>query len=160
MSYISLRVKRKIQEAKEKQLKELNLSHEDLTQIPEEVLELESLEKLDLSGNQIKAVPQELNRLKNIKILDLRGNSLEEVADLAGLSLDFEVYQKFKNNISSQNISGLRIKIDTLNLPLEVFNLPNLTFLDLRFNRFKKLPESITKLINLTGLNLSGNQLT
>lgn len=54
----------KIREAKEKKLKELDLSNdwrtnkEKLTEIPAEVFELEWLEVLNLSGNQLTTLPE------------------------------------------------------------------------------------------------------
>ena len=49
-NYISERVKERIQEVKDKKLKELDLSGCKLTEVPGDVWELEQLEVLDLGG--------------------------------------------------------------------------------------------------------------
>ncbi len=77
----------KIKEAKEKQLKELDLSwystREQLTQIPSDLFELEHLEKLNLRNNNIKIIPQEISKLKNLKYLDLfQTQELTEIPNL------------------------------------------------------------------------------
>ncbi|MCC5610720.1 leucine-rich repeat domain-containing protein [Nostoc sp. CHAB 5834] len=72
----------KIREAKEKQLKELDLSRDwlddkkKLTEIPTEVFELEWLEVLNLSGNELTTLPEAIARLQQITSLNLRDNQL------------------------------------------------------------------------------------
>ncbi|MDZ8187747.1 MAG: COR domain-containing protein [Nostoc sp. ChiSLP02] len=75
----------KIREAKEKQLKELDLSNswrtddkEKLTEIPAEVFELEWLEVLNLSGNQLTTLPEAITRLQQLTTLDLNDNPIEK----------------------------------------------------------------------------------
>ncbi|MFW9258680.1 hypothetical protein, partial [Nostoc sp. CALU 546] len=66
----------KIREAKNKQLKELDLSNhwftydkEKLTEIPVEVFELEWLKVLDLSGNKLTTLPEAIARLQQLTSL-------------------------------------------------------------------------------------------
>ncbi|MGJ5634892.1 leucine-rich repeat domain-containing protein, partial [Nostoc sp. CALU 1950] len=71
---------KKIREAKNKQIKELDLSNdwntdakEKLTEIPAEVFELEWLEVLNLSHNQLTTLPEAIARLPQLTYLDLKG---------------------------------------------------------------------------------------
>lgn len=52
----------------------LNLSDEDLNEIPKEVFELKNLEELNLSWNQIKTVPEEIQKLTALRRLDITHN--------------------------------------------------------------------------------------
>ncbi len=61
-----------------------------------------------------------------------------------------------KSGQASLNLSFRQIT----ELPEEIDQLTNLTYLDLRFNQLTKLPEWIGQLTNLTHLDLSVNQLT
>lgn len=79
MSQTPKRIRAKIQEAKEKQFKELDLSwkwgrpeNERLTQIPVEVFELTQLEVLNLSFNRLTTIPDAITHLQNLASLDLR----------------------------------------------------------------------------------------
>jgi internalin A len=85
MSDTPKHVLEKIQEAKVKQLKELDLSglgvpnDQKLTQIPAEVFELKQLQLLKLGHNRLTAVPEAITRLQNLTQLFLRGNQLTVV---------------------------------------------------------------------------------
>ena len=72
----------KIREAKEKQLKELDLSDQVLIKIPKEVFELGQLESLVLKNCQLKRVPKTILRLSNLKSLNLIGNRLLEISEI------------------------------------------------------------------------------
>ena len=121
---------KKIREAKEKQLKRLDLSNdlrtndkEKLTDIPTEVFELEWLEVLNLSGNKLTTLPETITRLQQLTSLDLSYNRLRT-------------------------------------LPKAISRLQQLTSLNLSGNQLRTMPEAITRLQKLTSLNLTGNQLT
>ncbi len=58
-----------------KNLKVLNLGHNQMTGVPAEVGQLANLEILDLSYNQLTGLPYELGNLKNLKKLILTGNA-------------------------------------------------------------------------------------
>ena len=135
----------KITEAKEKQLKELDLSNEVLIEIPEEVFELKQLESLDLSFCSLKKISESILRLKNLKSLYLFGNQLKNIP---------ESITKL-TNLTELNLSNNQLA----SIPESISNLTNLTVLYLHDNELKNIPESITKLTNLRGLSLSNNQL-
>jgi Leucine-rich repeat (LRR) protein len=61
-----------------KNLKTLNLDHNSLSVIPEEIGELENLEELYLGSNNLSRLPESITRLKKLKILWLEGNNFTE----------------------------------------------------------------------------------
>ena len=62
----------KIQEAKEKQLKELDLSRNELTEIPDSITQLENLTWLDLSGNKLTEIPDSIGIVRFRRFRSLR----------------------------------------------------------------------------------------
>ena len=70
----------KIREAKEKQLKELDLNwYYTLTEIPSEVFELEWLEVLEISKNKLTTIPKPIASLHNLSRLELSFNQLTTI---------------------------------------------------------------------------------
>ncbi len=144
---------KKIQEAKEKQLKVLDLScdwktsdDQKLTIIPAKVFGLEQLEVLNLSNNQLTAVPNAIAQLRKLTSLHLRYNKLTAVTNaIAQL-----------HNLTSLDLSGNQLTA----VPGAIGQLHNLMSLDLRHNQLTAVPDAIAQLPNLTSLDLSVNQLT
>ncbi|MFS0517270.1 COR domain-containing protein [Nostoc sp. UIC 10607] len=143
----------KIREAKEKQLKELDLSRdwlgddkEKLTDIPTEVFELEWLEVLNLSGNILTTLPEAITHLQHLTSLYLSDNELTTLPEaIARL----------------QQLTSLDLRHNKLTtLPETITRLQQLTSLDLSDNRLTTLPEALARLQQLTSLDLSGNELT
>ncbi|NEQ41322.1 MAG: GTPase [Okeania sp. SIO3I5] len=165
----------RIQEAKDKKLKELDLSgsssrgYEKLTEIPIEVWELEQLEVLNLSNNQLTTIPESVAKLTNLALLDLSINRLTSIPDsITKLTNLTELYLRANQltnipesiakltNLTQLHLSGNQLT----NIPDSITKLTNLTRLNLSSNQLKNIPDSITKLTNLTRLDLSSNQLT
>ncbi len=85
-------VRRRIEECKEKRLKKLDLSsglgisdEYKLTTIPAEVFDFAWLEKLDLSYNQLSEIPDSISLLQNLSVLFLSDNQLSELPDSISL---------------------------------------------------------------------------
>jgi small GTP-binding protein len=115
-----------------------------LTQIPDEVFELEKLEILNLSGNALTSIPESITKLQNLTLLGLSDNGLttfpESIAKLQNLTLlDLD-----RNGLTT--------------VPNSITKLQNLTSLSLSNNSLTTVPDSITKLQNLTSLGLWNNQ--
>ena len=172
MSNTSKYYLKKIQEAKDKQLKKLDLSgnySHRLNGIPVEVFELEQLEILDLSNNQLTTLPEAITRLTNLTRLYLSNNQLTtlpeaitRLTNLTGLDLSNNQLTTLPEAITRlTNLTELDLSDNQLTtLPEAITKLTNLTELDLIFNQLKTLPEAIARLTNLTELYLSYNQLT
>ncbi|NEP94258.1 leucine-rich repeat domain-containing protein, partial [Okeania sp. SIO2F5] len=78
----------RIQVAKDKKIKNLDLSNDafgnsdkKLTEILNKVLELELLEVLNLSSNKLTKLPDSITKLTNLTILDLSRNQLTTLPD-------------------------------------------------------------------------------
>ncbi|MBP5975210.1 leucine-rich repeat domain-containing protein [Brasilonema sp. CT11] len=144
--------------------RELDLSGQELTELPVEIGKLKQLESLILgkkvegyeyvgnrdlekvSGNNLKTLPLELLGLPNLRKLDISGNPLESIPDVVTQILHLEEL--------------ILIRVELTEIPDAIANLTNLTQLDLSYNKITQIPEALAKLTNLTQLDLSYNQIT
>ncbi|MFN8258172.1 MAG: WG repeat-containing protein [Bacteroidales bacterium] len=123
----------------------IDLSRNQLTEIPKEIFNCHHLKILIISHNNLKKIPLEINRLKELVFLDLSGNAL------LGLSADIGALKNLKYlNLRENFISKL---------PNEISNLQQLEKLDISNNQLFKLPDGLASLYNLKALLLDGNQL-
>ncbi|CAH6799070.1 Protein kinase [Vibrio chagasii] len=151
-----------------KGIKRLKLS-EGLTEFPLEILGLaDSLEILDLSGNQLSDLPEEISQLTHLRIIFASNNLFTHLPDVLGSLPKLEMIG-FKTNqiktVSEVSLPPLlRWLILTDNaievLPNSLGERPRLQKLALAGNQLRALPESMEKLSNLELVRLSANQLT
>lgn len=149
-------------------IKRLQLS-DGLTEFPLEILDLaDSLEILDLSGNQLSDLPEELSQLTHLRIIFASNNLFTHLPDVLGSLPKLEMIG-FKTNqiktVSEQSLpTQLRWLILTDNeievLPNSLGERPRLQKLALAGNQLRALPESMENLSNLELVRLSANQLT
>jgi len=70
-------------------LKELDMSNNELHDIPEQIAQLTALRRLNLSGNALRKLPPAISQLAALEILDLKYNEIaklpEELAVLTSL---------------------------------------------------------------------------
>jgi internalin A len=143
---------------------ELDLSGQELTELPVEIGKLKQLESLilgkkvesdeyvgsryfgEVSGNNLKTLPLELLGLPNLRKLDISGNPLESIPDVVTQILHLEKL--------------ILIRVELTEIPDAIAKLTNLTHLDLTGNKITEIPEPIAKLTNLTHLDLTGNKIT
>jgi internalin A len=169
------KIKKKIKEAAEKQLKVLDLSgafynsERQLTHVTGEVFELEHLEVLKLDHNQLITIPESISKLQKLTVLDLSKNQLTTVPEsisklqkLISLNLSNNKFTTVPESISKlQNLTALNLSKNQLTtVPESISKLQNLTKLYLNSNQLTTVPESISKLQNLKKLFLYQNQLT
>ncbi|PML49557.1 protein kinase [Vibrio lentus] len=151
-----------------KGIKRLKLS-EGLTEFPLEILELaDSLEILDLSGNQLSDLPEELSQLTNLRIIFASNNLFTHLPDVLGLLPKLEMVGFKTNQIKTVSEQSLPIQLRWLILtdneievlPSSLGERPRLQKLALAGNKIRVLPESMENLSNLELVRLSANQLT
>lgn len=121
------------------------LSGNDLTEIPNQVLEISSLQNLIVAVNPIKDFPCELNKLKRLKSISFAETKITEInCDLSKLD-SLEHFDLSRNNLN--------------NLPNEIKNIPNLKWLSLNGNLFTDLSFVDNRLGKLETLYLYSNNV-
>ena len=169
----------RIQQAKDNNLRQLDLSDCGLTEIPEEVFDLTQLQTLLLgksyqptdnqdNRNRISFIPVELSFLKNLQGLGLAYNEFSEfptiVTNLPRLQTlmlnnnQLVTIPKEIGQLRHLQILGLNNNL-LLDIPQEIGNLRKLKVLGLTNNRLTTLPDSFIRFQHLEQLGLSRNQL-
>ncbi|MCV2403392.1 leucine-rich repeat-containing serine/threonine-protein kinase [Marinomonas sp. C2222] len=142
---------------------------ENLTSFPLEILTLaDSLEILDLSNNQLTDLPNELVQLKKLKILFASENQFTKLPEVLGECENLEMVGFKSNQIKSVPPSSLPKKLRWLiltnneveSLPNELGLRPRLKKLALAGNRLTELPSTLNRCHNLELIRISANQLT
>ena len=160
---------RQIKTAKEENWTTLNLSFENVSELPSEIIQLTNLQLLSLNGNQLSALPSEISQLTNLETLSLDENQLSELpseiiqlTNLQLLSLNGNQLSALPSEISQlTNLETLSLDENQLSeLPSEIIQLTNLSTLSLDENQLSALPSEISQLTNLSTLFLSRNQLS
>ena len=130
---------------KNTEITSLDLSDNQLTEIPESIGDLTGLEKLYLSYNQLTEIPQSIGDLTGLKTLDLYGNKLTEIPQsIGGLT-------GLKNLDLSDN--------QLTEIPQSIGDLTGLKKLYLSSNQLTEIPQRIGDLTGLEMLSLDNNPL-
>ncbi|KAF3425373.1 hypothetical protein E2986_07775 [Frieseomelitta varia] len=155
------------------ELTTLDLSYNNLKEVPEGLERARSLLNLNLSHNHIETIPNTLFiHLTDLLFLDLSNNKLEtlppqtrRLANLQTLNLNHNPLGHFqlRQLPSLMNLIALQMR-DTQrtlnNIPSSLETLTNLQELDLSQNNLPRVPDALYSLLNLRRLNLSDNQIT
>lgn len=107
-------------------MKSVKRSYNDITSLPEELGQLKQLRQLGLGRNQLQRLP-DISDLEQLRILTLFDNSISELDESIGKLLAVE-----KLDFSSNAISKIHYSI---------YQLPALTYLNLRRNKLRKLDQ-------------------
>jgi internalin A len=181
MAEIPEHLQRRIYECRAKRLTSLDLSSEwdardeqRLTEIPPEVWEFVWLRELDLSGNHLSEIPEAIGNLRNLVSLNLSSwhtipdrlkiqklpESLGNLSALTELNISrnqLTTLPEFLGNLSE--LKQLNISNNQLaDLPESLGNLSSLIELDISKNKLTTLPKSLGNLSALTSLYISNNQ--
>ena len=116
-----------------------------LTDMPDNIGDLDALETLWLHDNYFSSVPASIGNLKKLKILDLENNGIVVIPDEIGGLTNLEYLVLNHNNIES--------------LPESVVNLSSLERLFIHHNKLTALPEDIGELSKLEWLYVQNNNL-
>ncbi len=123
----------------------LNLDHNQLTNLPTQIGKLKNLTRLDLYDNQLSSLPAQIGELKNLTELYLEGNQLSSLPAQIGELKNLTVLDLSYNQLSS--------------LPAQIGELKNLSYFNLRNNQLRSLPAQIGELKALEHLFLEHNPL-
>eukprot|EP00033_Pygsuia_biforma_P004543 GCRY01004983.1.p1 GENE.GCRY01004983.1~~GCRY01004983.1.p1 ORF type:complete len:598 (-),score=64.73 GCRY01004983.1:309-2102(-) len=124
-------------------LEEINLYRNHFKEIPEQIKEFKYLYVLQCSRNQISTLPSWVAHITSLQVLNLSNNPLDKIeADLAPLT-----------DLHSIDLSNTRLT----QFPLSLCSLPNLRELKLNNSLIDSLPYQIGNLKNVVTLDLSSN---
>jgi Leucine-rich repeat (LRR) protein len=128
----------------------LNLSHNLIEYVPPQLfVNLTQLVHLDLSNNQLETIPPQLRRLTCLQTLILSDNPLGQ--------------NQLRQLPSLTNLRCLSLRNtqrSPQNLPTSLETLDKVTDIDLSQNDLLKVPSLLFSLPNLKRINLSGNQIS
>ncbi|XP_056309960.1 protein flightless-1 homolog [Danio aesculapii] len=128
----------------------LNLSHNSIDNIPNQLfINLTDLLYLDLSDNNLDSLPPQMRRLVHLQTLILNNNPLmhAQMRQLPAMVALQTLH--LRNTQRTQN-----------NMPTSLEGLLNLADVDLSCNDLTRVPECLYSLANLKRLNLSSNQIS
>jgi len=141
---------------------------EGLAQFPEEIFELaDTLEVLDLSRNELKELPKDLGRLKKLKILFCSDNLFTGLPEVLADCPLLEMVGFKANRIATVNALSLNTNLRWLiltnnrieELPKEIGNCHRMQKLALAGNLLTELPVELSHCRNLSLLRISANRL-
>jgi internalin A len=159
--------------------KTLDLSGNDLTELPPEIGQLTQLETLILGkrkkrwvefiGNRLKTLPAEIGQLTNLKTLLVEGNQLKSLPVEIGRLKQLRILMVGENQLSElpktfKQLTELRVLVLDKNkftsIPIEIAQLSKLKTLRFWQNSLEGIFNEIAQLTALQSLYLSRNQLS
>ncbi|CAJ0947015.1 unnamed protein product, partial [Mesorhabditis belari] len=145
----------------------LNLSRNRLL-CANEIVIFENLISLDLSNNQLMDVPKDIGKLGKLRVFEARNNMIEDFPDSMSLLTNIEVFNVAGNHLTVFPTVCLEmLKLRQLylggnhisELPFGIGTLTQLEVLYLGGNQLIEIPATIGHLKALCNLNLSDNVL-
>ncbi|KAI1292098.1 Protein flightless-1 [Halotydeus destructor] len=127
---------------------------------------------LDLSQNNLQddKFPKSVSTMTSLKWIKLNNSKLDWIPDELGSLNQIEALAVAKNNLTSlhgeisamkslRSLNCRRNKLKNTGIPQNIFQLKELTILDLSHNQLNEVPEELEHSTNLKLLNLSYNQI-
>jgi internalin A len=153
--------------AKRKGSGKLDLSGADLTDLPTLVFGMD-LRSLDLSHNQLTDLPDELSQLSNLEHLVIASNPLQRIPEVVLSLASLEDLDVSSTHLTEMNPSIARLRrLQMINcdnnplvdLPSALSRLPQLRMLYLRACQLTDFPPVVFECTQLGYLHISKNQL-
>ena len=66
---------------RERTLEELNLSSNQIRELPRQLFHMTGLKKLDLSDNEVQSIPKAISAMINLEYLNLSKNGIQEIPE-------------------------------------------------------------------------------
>jgi hypothetical protein len=141
----------------------------ELTVFPPEILDLaDSLEILDLSGNQLTELPDDLARLTRLRVIFCSNNRFTSLPEVLGRLPELSMIGFKANRIRAVTPSSLPPKLrwliltdnDLEEIPNEIGRCDKLQKLMLAGNRLQNLPSSLAACQRLELLRIAENNLS
>jgi hypothetical protein len=138
----------------------------DLSELPDEVLDLaDTLEVLNISGNQLRDLPHQITKLHKLQVLFASDNHFTVLPEVLGDCPELQVLGFKANRIAQVPAAALPPTLRWLiltdnaleDLPDSLGQRPALQKLMLAGNRLRNLPESLQAAKRLELLRLSAN---
>ena len=135
---------------------------------PENIYNLVNLELLDLTDNNIEDIPPEISNLTCLETLNLLYNGITEIIpEMCNLKSLSSLYFGYNGiTIIPREICNLTSLTELLlndncitDFPPELCQLANLSVLCLNNNTITKIPHELSQLTNLTELHLNNNNI-
>ena len=121
-------------------------SHEELTEVPEDINQFTNLQTLNLSYNHITTLPSSMVDLKRLNQLYISNNKLSSFPEVI---------------VKLDSLNSLDLKANQISeLPAEIEQLDQLFYLNLDSNKLSSLPATFVELRNLYEISITNNQLT
>ena len=142
---------------------------EALSSFPIEIFDLaDTLEVLDLSGNELSELPADMGRLSKLRVLFCSNNPFTVLPDVLGDLQLLDIVGFKANKITTVPARSLNPNIRWLiltdnqitELPKEIGQCSRMQKLMLAGNRISDLPVELSNCSNLSLLRISANQLT
>jgi len=135
----------RLQQTKKLGETELDLSHMNLAELPDELFELTALTTLDISYNQLKEIPAAISKLTKLNTLICSNNPIEKVSDQV------------------RDLKGLlMLQLHNCKLtafPKGILQLKALQTLNLSDNQIKWIPAGLKDLEKLEEIELQNNPI-
>lgn len=132
-----------IENARKRQIIELDLSNKKLDELPASVGQLTELQWLNLSNNRLTSLPESICQLARLKYLLIINNKLTSLPKSVGRLTQLQSLELTNNRLTS--------------LPESIGQLTQLQSLYLDANQLMSLPDSLRNLSSLKRLYLHGN---
>jgi Leucine-rich repeat (LRR) protein len=127
-------------------LKVLVLDQNEIPELTEAIFKCEELESLSVQYNKIKSIPADIKKTDRLRSLNVAGNAITELPpEVSELRL-LETLNIADNAITS--------------LPDDIDKFKDLRTLNIKNNNISSLPENLSKLSKLETLNLANNKIT
>lgn len=128
-----------------KGLKKLCVSHNKVQYLPSQIGMLKFLEELDISFNELRDLPRSLSNLGRLRTLDADHNKLNQFpSEILGLG-----------DLEELDLSGNKFE----NVPADIVKLKSIKILWLSSLHVSTLPDTFCQLHKIESLMLDGNQL-